>query len=73
MEHKIKKIMASVLELDEKDIDEKTSTANIEVWDSLRHMKLIMAIEDELGVEIDDEIIGEMTSYKKILSLLQDN
>ncbi len=72
MEQKIKEIMASVFELDEQEINENASTENIEVWDSLKHMNLIMAIESELGVEIDDEVIGEMTSYQKILSVLQE-
>ena len=58
------------------DITEDSSSDTIEQWDSLRHMNLVLALEDEFGVSIPDEEAADITSYKLIrlvlAGLLQD-
>lgn len=64
--------MASVLKVDVSVIDEDSSMDNIKSWDSLGHMNLVLALEDEFKVVIPDEDAGNITSYKLIAVVLND-
>ena len=41
--------------------------------DSLGHMNLMMALEEQFGIEISTETIAELTSIKAILEYLENN
>lgn len=71
-ENLLKKVMASVLKVDASVIDENSSMDNIKSWDSLGHMNLVLALEDEFKVVIPDEDAGNITSYKLIVIVLND-
>lgn len=75
-EAKLKAVMATILEVEPADITEDSSSDTLEQWDSLRHMNLVLALEDEFGVSIPDEEAADITSYKLIrlvlTGLLQD-
>lgn len=62
----IKQVMALVFQIDADTIDAATSPETVERWDSLKHMQLVMALEDELGIEFPDETIPELLSFAAI-------
>jgi acyl carrier protein len=66
---KIKTVMAAVFEIPVEMITDDSSTDNIEVWDSLRHMNLILALEEEFGITLPDEEVGNLVNFK-IISLI---
>jgi len=66
----IKKIMSVVFEIPEEQIKDDSSLDTIESWDSLKHMNLIIALEEELEVEFTDNEIFEMMDYKSIESII---
>lgn len=72
MEARIKQVMASVLRTDISKIDENASPETIEMWDSLNHMNLILALEEEFGVEFENEEIVNMLNYKLIYLTLDE-
>lgn len=65
-EQRIKDVMASVIGVDPSAIDETASPETLEGWDSLNHMKLVVALEEEFGVTFKDEEVLEMQNYKLI-------
>ena len=71
MEEKVKEIMSIVFNISENDIGELTSPDTVEGWDSLRHMSLVQALEEEFEVQFTDEQIPEMLSYTLILDILK--
>ncbi len=73
MEEKIKKVMASVFGVDVKAISNTASPDTIPNWDSLRHMNLILALEEEFNVEFTDEQTVEILSYPLIKMVLQEH
>ena len=72
MINRIKKVMASVFGISESDIDENASPATIEQWDSLRHMNLVLALEDEFGVSFSDEDIVQMMNLKLLAITIKE-
>lgn len=72
MKEKITGVMAAVFEVPESEINEDTSTDTLENWDSLRHLNLILALEEEFGISIPDEEVGDMVNYKIIYHVLNE-
>lgn len=62
----IRKVMAGVFGIEQALIGEDASPGNIEQWDSLRHMSLILALEDEFGVRFQEEEIDQLISFPLI-------
>lgn len=67
----IKTIMAQVFQIEAASIVADTSPESVERWDSLKHMQLVMALEDEFGIEFPDEVIPELLSYVKIVDQVE--
>ena len=48
---KLSEIFIEVLDLDEVELTDETSANDIEEWDSLSHIQLIVAIEKAFGIK----------------------
>ena len=70
MEDKVKRIMSDVLNVDIELINGNFSSENVENWDSLKHMNLIVALEEEFSMEFNDEEMIAAASYNEILDIL---
>ncbi len=71
-EEKLKSVIAGVLSVPEKSITEESSKDNVPGWDSLKHMNLILALEEKFGVTIPDEEAANLTSYPLIRLVIQE-
>ena len=69
---KLKQVVSDVLAVDVDNIDESSSPDNIEQWDSLSHIKLVMAIEAEFNVKLTPGDMMDMLSVKLIKMILQE-
>jgi acyl carrier protein len=72
MKEKIKSVMAAVFELPVDQIDDDASPDNIESWDSLKHMNLVVALEEEFDIKFDYNEITEMLNLKLIQRIIED-
>ena len=70
IQKKLKSVMASVFNIKQREINEKSSTDNIKSWDSLKHLNLVVALEDEFKVRFPHKEIGGMINFKIINLLL---
>jgi acyl carrier protein len=71
-EDALKRVIGAVLNVEAASVGPESSSDTIEAWDSLRHMHLVLAIEEEFKVSIPDEEAANITSYKLIKLVLQD-
>lgn len=71
-ENLLKSVMGTILGIDPLSIGPESSIDSIESWDSLRHMHLILALEDEFKVSIPDDDAANITSYKLIKLVLEE-
>ena len=67
-EQKIKTILAGVFRVPESTINEQTEMKDIDTWDSMTHMELILTLENECGVMFSGEEIMRMTNFSTILA-----
>ena len=71
-EYTLKEVMATVLGIAVDSINDDTSMDTVEAWDSIKHMNLVLAIEEEFGVSIPDEDAANVTSYPLIRLVLNE-
>jgi acyl carrier protein len=71
MEDQIKRIMADVLDLDPETIDGGTARESLETWDSLKHIMLCLALEEEFKISFEVQEIESMMSYDDVVQLLR--
>jgi acyl carrier protein len=71
-ENALRHVMGTVLEVPADTVGPTTDMDTVENWDSLRHLTLVLALEQEFGVQIDDEDAGSITSYPLIKLVLED-
>ncbi len=60
---RLEKIFMEVFDLDDVDIDAKTTADDIDEWDSLEHINLIEAVEEEFGMKFK---MGEVSTMKNV-------
>jgi len=68
---KYKKIFIESLDFDEKLFKEELKYQEIEEWDSIGHMGLISALEDEFSITLETEDIVSYDSYEKGIEILK--
>ena len=71
-ENALKQVMATLLNVDAASVGQDASMDTIQSWDSLRHMNLVLALEEEFKVSIPDEDAANITSYQLIKLVLED-
>ena len=64
---KLKEIMSNVFIIDIANISEDNQSKN---WDSLKHMNLILALEDEFDLKFKNSEIIQMDNFVSILQIL---
>lgn len=63
---KIQDVMIDVLDLDDLHLTEATTAKDVEGWDSLSHLRLIVAVEQHFGLKFTT---GEIEGFKNIGAL----
>ena len=69
---KVTKIISQIMGVPGNQLDEDSSPETVEVWDSLMHMNLVLALEEEFGVQFSDEQIMQMLDVKRITATLRE-
>ena len=72
MKDRIFAVVAKVMEVPAEDVDDASSPDTIATWDSLRHMNLVMALEQEFGVQFSPEQIIEMLNVGLIVLTIRE-
>lgn len=71
MNDRIKTVMSQVFDIDAATIDSTTTAKTVRRWDSLGHLNLCVALEEEFGVALTTEQVVGMTSYDAVVDALR--
>jgi acyl carrier protein len=72
LDEKITDILANVFDIDKGKITVESNVENTDGWDSVNHMHLVVALEEEFGIEFKDNEAVELISYELIRSYLKE-
>ena len=67
MKESIVAIVATMMEVPVETVTLETGPDSVAAWDSLRHMKLILAVEEEFEITFSDQ---HLTSIQNVATLL---
>ena len=73
LEDRIKNIMSAVFEIPIQEINDESSSDTIISWDSLKHMNLVIALEEEFEMEFSESEIPAITNYRTIKEVILSN
>lgn len=64
----LQEIFRDILDLDNLVLEDETSASDIEEWDSLAHINLVVAIEREYNIKF---ALGELQDLKNIKDMIK--
>lgn len=64
-------IMADTFDLDDLVVTPQTTAADIEEWDSLSHIRLVVAIERAFGIKFSNAEIEGLKNVGDLVALVQ--
>lgn len=67
MNEKVKSIMANVFRTGIENITDDLKQKDVTFWDSLRHLNLIVELEEKFEISFEPEEISEMTTFKMVI------
>lgn len=68
---RIRDIAADVLQIPAGQITPESSTENTGNWDSVHHLNLVLALEQEFDTQFDPEEIDKMTSIQQVVEAVE--
>ena len=69
---RLRTVFVETMQLDEGFDVENLKYRDIEAWDSVGHMALVAAIEDEFDVQFDTDQVIDMSSFKVAVDMLDN-
>lgn len=66
VESKLRKVFAKVFEMEEEEITDESSQGTVVLWDSLRHLKMIMEIESTFQLKLTMKEIRSMVTFARV-------
>ena len=72
MKERIIDVFSRIMEVPAEGISASSSPATVETWDSLKHMNLVLALEEEFGIRLNDERIMKMVTLGAIVETVSE-
>lgn len=69
---RVQQVVSDVLQIPLAEVTPQTSPDTVETWDSIQHLNLVLALEQEFGVEFSPEEIEELLSVELIVALVAE-
>jgi acyl carrier protein len=63
-------LVSDVLEVDPEMVDSSSSRENLAEWDSLAHLRIVGAVEEEFAVKLTMQEINEISSIEALQQLI---
>lgn len=70
MKERVLRVVGQIMEVPESSLSLDSSPDTVPEWDSLKHMNLVLALEEEFEVQFSDQQIVQMVTVSKILEAL---
>ena len=69
--HRVQEIMADTFDLDDLEVTRDTSAADVEEWDSLSHIRLVVAIERAFGIKFTNSEIEGLQNVGELVDVIR--
>lgn len=69
---RVRGIAADVLQVPAAQITQESSTENMDSWDSVHHLNLVLALEQEFDLQFEPEEMDQMHRISHIVTVLEN-
>jgi acyl carrier protein len=69
---RVLRIAADVFQVPESSLSAGSTPDTVESWDSLHHLELVLALEQEFGIQISPEEIEQLLSIELTAALMEE-
>jgi acyl carrier protein len=69
---RLQRLLADLFARSESEIAPTTSAETLSEWDSLKHLQLMLMLEEEFHVQISPETMEQLTSVERIAIWLEE-
>jgi acyl carrier protein len=69
---RLQRLFADLFTRSESDITLATSAETLSEWDSLKHLQLMLMLEEEFHVQVSPETMEQLTSVERIAAWLEE-
>jgi len=66
----VRDLMADVFDVDDLEINASTTAADVEAWDSLTHIRLVVAIERKFKITFKNSEVENMKTVGELIELI---
>ena len=70
LDERVRTLVSQIMKVKPAEV-ETASPATVQAWDSLRHMKLVLALEEEFGIAFAEDDIVQLIAFPKIVSIVR--
>lgn len=71
MNDEIKELVSEVFGIDEDEVTLEVSQQSLANWDSMNHLKLVTAVEEEFEISLTMDDIENITDVKKLTEIIE--
>ena len=68
---RIRNVFSQALAISEELVNEELFYSSVKEWDSVAHMALVAALEEEFGIMLDTEEVIDMSSFVVAVEILK--
>jgi len=68
---RVQSVLAEALQVPQEQVGAELAFGDLPQWDSMGHMEVMMRLEEQFGVEINNETIASLVSVPAICNYLE--
>jgi acyl carrier protein len=72
VQDRVIKVISDVMNVPVSKLDENSSPMSVDKWESMKHINLVLALEEEFNIQFDDQQISALQDVKSIVSVIEN-
>lgn len=70
-QQELKEVLSDIFSISTEEVNDETSIDTVEVWDSLKHLELVLALEGKFNISFSTQDTIEILNYPLIKMTLE--
>lgn len=71
-DEKVKELIANVLNVSVDEVTDNTEIGELEEWDSLHNVQILVALEEEFRIKMTPDLLMDLETVEDIVDLIEE-
>lgn len=72
VETRVRAVLSEIFGMSPEQIGPETSTDTVEDWDSLQHLTIVLALEEEFGIHLTDDDVVAIVTFPLMVTVVRE-